>query len=217
MIAGLRGALARWDEPAATAWVDVAGVTYEVVVPAFAWEWVSGHGEGAEIRLHTYYHVSERNPQPLLVGFPRASDRDFFRVFIDVPDVGPVKAVRALTHPVSEIARWVESEDVHALQRLPGIGPRLAQTIVARLRGRLLEAALADGEPEAGERAGAGGPDGLRGDAVEALVALQYGRREAERLVDQALRASPAESDLEALLRSVLEQQAARGGGPGTR
>ena len=215
MIAGLRGLLARWDEPAATAWVDVAGVIYEVVVPAFAAEWVGGHSEGAEIRLHTYYHVSERNPQPLLVGFPRAADRDFFRIFIDVPDVGPVKAVRALTHPASEIARWVESEDLHALQRLPGIGPRLAQTIVARLRGRLLEAALAEGEPAAGDRAGGAGPDELRRDAVDALTALQYGRREAERLVDQALRADPAQADLEALLRAVLEQQVGRGGAAG--
>ncbi|MCY4639228.1 MAG: Holliday junction ATP-dependent DNA helicase RuvA [Chloroflexi bacterium] len=216
MIAGLRGALARWDEPAATAWVDVAGVIYEVVVPAFAWEWVAAHDEGAEIRFHTYYHVSERNPQPLLVGFPRVADRDFFRIFIEVPDVGPVKAVRALTHPVSEIARWVEAEDVHALQRLPGIGPRLAQTIVARLRGRLVEAALAPGEPSPSDRERAGGADGLRRDAVDALIALQYGRREAERLVDQVLRASPGLSDLEALLRSALEQQASRGGGAGS-
>ena len=216
MIAGLRGALARWDEPAATAWVDVSGVIYEVVVPVFASEWVAAHGEGAEIRFHTYYHVSERNPQPLLVGFPRAADRDFFRIFIDVPDVGPVKAVRALTRPVPEIARWVEAEDVHALQSLPGIGPRLAQTIVARLRGRLAEAALAAGDPSSAAGARAGGGDGRRRDAVDALVALQYGRREAERLVDEVLRDSPGLADLEALLRAALERQAARGGGAGS-
>ena len=216
MIAGLRGALARWDEPTATAWVDVSGVIYEVVVPAFAAEWVAGHAEGAEIHLHTYYHVSERNPQPLLVGFPRAADRNFFRIFIDVPDVGPVKAVRALTHPVPEIARWVESEDVHALQRLPGIGPRLAQTIVARLRGRLIEAALGPEEPYTSGRPRGAAANELREDAVDALIALQYGRREAERLVDQALRADPAATGLEALLRSVLERQATRGGGAGS-
>ncbi len=209
MIAALRGALERWDEPSATAWLEVAGVSYEVVVPAFAAEWVAGHALGDEIRLYTYYHVSERSPTPLLVGFPHAAERDFFRTFIEVPDVGPVKAVRALTFPVSEIARWVEAEDVRALQQLPGIGARLAQTIVARLHGRLREVALLHEEPAAGGAGGAA-PD-LRGDAVDALTALQYGRREAERLVEAALRADPALEGLEELLRAVLEQQAARG------
>lgn len=211
MIAGLRGSLMRWDEPAATAWIDVAGVTYEVVVPAFAAAWVAGHTVGDEIHLYTYYHVSERNPAPLLVGFPHAAERDFFRIFIEVPDVGPVKAVRALTHPVSEIARWVEAEDVRALRQLPGIGVRLAQTIVARLQGRLVETALLREEPSATDQAPTSADADLREDAVDALVALQYGRREAERLVEAALRADPAVAELEALLRTVLEQQASRG------
>ncbi len=211
MIAALRGSLERWEEPSATAWVEVAGVTYEVVVPAFAAEWVAAHAAGDEIRLYTYYHVSERNPTPLLVGFPHAAERDFFRTFIEVPDVGPVKAVRALTFPVSEIARWVEAEDVRALQQLPGIGARLAQTIVARLHGRLLEAALLREETLPDDGVDRTKPADLRGDAVDALIALQYGRREAEQLVEAALRADPAVEGLEALLRAVLEQQAARG------
>jgi Holliday junction DNA helicase RuvA len=125
--------------------------------------------------------------------------------------VGPVKAVRALTFPVSEIARWVEAEDVRALQQLPGIGARLAQTIVARLHGRLLEAALLREETsvEDGVDGASMLPD-LRGDAVDALTALQYGRREAERLVEAALRADPAVGGLEELLRAVLEQQSTR-------
>jgi Holliday junction DNA helicase RuvA len=210
MIAALRGTLERWNEGSSTVWLEVAGVTYEVVVPAFAAEWVAGHPVGDEIRLYTYYHVSERNPTPLLVGFPHVVERDFFRTFIEVPDVGPVKAVRALTFPVSEIARWVEAEDVRALQQLPGIGARLAQTIVARLHGKLRETALLHEEPSA-EAGAAGAEPDLRTDAVDALTALQYGRREAERLVEAALRADPTLEGLEELLRAVLGQQAARG------
>ncbi len=211
MIAALRGTLERWNEPSSIVWVMVEGVTYEVVVPAFAADWVAGHAVGDEIRLYTYYHVSERNPTPLLVGFPHATERDFFRTFIEVPDVGPVKAVRALTFPVSEIARWVEAEDVRALQQLPGIGARLAQTIVARLHGRLLEAALLREETSAEDGVdGASMLPDLRSDAVDALTALQYGRREAERLVEAALRADPTVGGLEELLRAVLEQQSTR-------
>ena len=206
MIAALRGQLVHWDEESSTLWLDVGGVTYELIVPAFGAEWVARHEPGADLHLYTYYHVAERNPKPLIVGFPRLAEREFFRKFIDVPDVGPTKAVRALTRPVSEIERWVETEDVAALQQLPGIGARLAQTIVARLHGRLLQEALLRDELEGLEQAPAALD--IRVDAVDALVALQYGRREAERLVSDALLSHPAVGSLEELLRLVLEQQA---------
>ena len=112
--------------------------------------------------------------------------------------------MRALTRPVSEIAGWIESEDQRSLRQLPGIGERLAQTIVAHLRGKLVQEALlrdaVDGEREPT-------PD-VRDDAVEALVTLQYSRREATTLVADALRADPPPRTLEDVLRSVLEQRA---------
>lgn len=206
MIAALRGELTRWEHESATLWLDVGGVTYEVIVPALSADWVAQHELGQELKLYIYYHVSDRNPRPLLIGFPRLAERDFFRKFIEVPDVGPTKAVRAMTRPVSEIARWVETEDLIALQQLPGIGKRLAQTMVARLRGRLLQEALLQDEPGDQERAHAGSD--VRADAVAALEALQYTRREAERVVAEVLIERPEVDSLEALLRLVLEQQA---------
>lgn len=215
MIAALRGTITRWDEATATAWLEVAGVTYEVRVPLYAATWVASAIDVAETTLYTYYHVSDRNPQPLIVGFRHLEERDFFRKFIEVPDVGPVKAVRALTYPVAEIARWIEAGDVKAIQQLPGIGTRLSQTIVAQLAGKVTaEAALAGDDIEA--FAAAGVASELRDDAVEALVALQYARREAERAVHDTLQLRPEADTLEALVRAVLEQaartqQAARG------
>ena len=206
MIAALRGTVTRWDEATATAWVEVQGVSYEVRIPAFAAEWIASVVGQADTQLFTYYHVSERNPQPLLVGFQHLPEREFFRKFIAVPDVGPVKAMRALTRPVSEIARWIEAEDVKAIQQLPGIGQRLSQTIVAQLAGRLtLEALLP--APSEGEAPPAAGAADLREDAIEALVALQYTRRDAERAVTEATRSRPAPDRLEDLLRVILEQQ----------
>lgn len=205
MIAALRGQFVQWDADSATLWLDVSGVTYELIVPAFAADWIAQHEVGEELHLFTYYHVSERNPKPVMIGFPHLAEREFFRKFIEVPDVGPTKAVRALTRPISEIARWVETEDVKALQQLPGIGTRLSQTIVAQLHGKLVQEALLRDEIDAG--AAAAMPD-LRVDAVDALVALQYGRREAEDVVNEVLLSQPEIEKLEELLRLVLEQQA---------
>ena len=44
-------------------------------------------------------------------------------------------------------------------------------------------------------------------DAIEALVALQYTRREAERAVMEAMRANTGLDSVEDLIRAVLEQQ----------
>ncbi|HJM76592.1 MAG TPA: Holliday junction branch migration protein RuvA [Dehalococcoidia bacterium] len=205
MIAALRGQFVQWDADNNTLWLDVSGVTYELIVPSFAADWVTQNQPGDELHIFTYYHVAERNPKPVIIGFPRLAERDFFRKFIEVPDVGPTKAVKALTWPVSEIARWVETEDVKALQQLPGIGARLSQTIVARLHGKLTQEALLRNEVDGVPAIDA--PD-LRGDAVDALIQLQYGRREAERVVDEVLIAQPAIESIEELLRVVLEQRA---------
>lgn len=211
MIAALTGTVTHWNAETATAWVAVQGVTYEVRIPAFAAEWVASVLGAEDTTVYTYYHVSERQPAPLLVGFQHLAEREFFRKFIEVPDVGPTKAVRALTRPVSEIARWIEAGDVKAIQQLPGIGQRLSQTIVAQLNGRLtLEALLRDGVPEAPPPVEDAAGD-VRADAVEALVGLQYSRRDAERAVEQAVEARPDLVALEDLLRAVLEQQARTG------
>jgi Holliday junction DNA helicase RuvA len=207
VIVSLSGTLARWDPDTSVAWIEVSGVGYEVLIPVFAHGWIDQHVSGDELQLYTYYHVSERQPAPLLIGFQHEQERQFFRKFIDVPDVGPVKAVRALTHPVSEIARWVEAEDDKALQQLPGIGQRLSQTIVANLHGKLTqEAMLGEVTPANAERAAA--VSALFDDAVDALMALQYSHREAEQLVTASLRSDERATSLENLLRSILEQQA---------
>ena len=207
MIAALSGPLVRWDAERSSLWILAGGITYEVHMPAFAADWVAGHQQGEDVQVFTYYHATERQPLPTLYGFPHLAEREFFRKFIEVPDVGPAKAVRALTRPVSEIAGWIEAEDQRSLRQLPGIGERLAQTIVAHLRGKVVQEALLRDAVE-GEREPV--PD-IRDDAIEALVTLQYSRREATNLVADALSEDPSPQTLEDVLRSVLEQRAPSG------
>jgi Holliday junction DNA helicase RuvA len=206
MIVSLRGTLDRWDGESSSAWIEVGGIGHDVLIPAFAHDWIAAQPIGEELKLFTYYHVSERQPAPLLIGFQHHQEREFFRKFINVPEVGPQKAVKALTHPVSDIARWIEAEDHVALRQLPGIGQRLSQTIVANLHGKLTQEALL-------RSAGAASPaqaatNALYQDAVDALESLQYSHREAEQLVTGTLREQPDIVGLEDLLRAVLEQQA---------
>ena len=204
MIAALRGELVRWDAERSTLWIDAGGVTYEVYMPAFAADWAASHAEGEEVRVFTYHHATERQPVPTLYGFTHLAEREFFRKFIEVPDMGPAKAVRALTYPISEIAGWIEAEDQRSLRQLPGIGERLSQTVIAHLHGKLVQEALLRDALDAD----ATGPTAdVRADAVDALVALQYPRREAQRVVAAALADGPELRTLEEVLRYVLERQ----------
>ena len=204
MIAALRGELVRWDPERSTLWLDAAGVTYEVYMPAFAADWAASHAEGEEVRVFTYHHATERQPVPTLYGFAHLAEREFFRKFIEVPDMGPAKAVRALTYPISEIAGWIEAEDQRSLRQLPGIGERLSQTVIAHLHGKLVQEALLR---DALDGDGTGPTADVRDDAVDALVALQYPRREAQRVVAAALADGPELRTLEEVLRYVLERR----------
>ncbi|MDE2695700.1 MAG: hypothetical protein OXH97_04190 [Chloroflexota bacterium] len=204
MIAALRGELVRWDPERSTLWIDAAGVTYEVYMPAFAADWAASHAEGEEVRVFTYHHATERQPVPTLYGFAHLAEREFFRKFIEVPDMGPAKAVRALTYPISEIAGWIEAEDQRSLRQLPGIGERLSQTVIAHLHGKLVQEALLR---DALDADGTGPTADVRDDAVDALVALQYPRREAQRVVAAALAEEPELVTLEDVLRYVLERR----------
>ena len=129
-----------------------------------------------------------------------------------VRGMGPTTARRALATSISTIARWIEDEDKAALRRLPGIGARQAEQIVAELKGKVLEEALLVDEHYPG-LAESPTPERERAlsDAIEALVALGYGRREAKAWVGEvAGTLSDPDSevpaaDTEAVLRAVFD------------
>ena len=159
-----------------------------------------------EIEIETFYFVTTNAPIPRLIGFQREVEREFFKKLITVPNVGPTTATRALAFSVSAIAGWIESGDTVALSRLPSIGKRTAETIVAQLRGKVTEEALlADEGFDKPEKPRPIGPSDVARDAIEALQGLGYSRVEAERLVQQVEADGAAES-VEAALRAVFRR-----------
>lgn len=117
-------------------------VGYEILLPAFVMETINPQKAGDEIALYVFYQQTERQPKPILIGFNLEAEKEFFQSFISVEDIGPLKAVKALSVPVSEVARAIENRDVHSLTRLKGIGTRTAQKIIATLEGKMGKFAL---------------------------------------------------------------------------
>ena len=71
MISYIKGTIRSFDRENSEVVVDVNGVGYEILLPMFVMRSLVDRGkqEGEEIALETYYHVTERQPRPVLVGF----------------------------------------------------------------------------------------------------------------------------------------------------
>jgi Holliday junction DNA helicase RuvA len=206
MISHLKGRLARKNEGVSTVEIDVGGVWYEVELPAFVWRALEDREVDGDIELETFYFVTQNQPIPRLIGFQRGIERSFFEKLITVPNVGPTTATRALAFSVSAIARWIEAGDTAALGKLPGIGRRSADTIVAQLRGKVTEEALlADEGFDRPETPRPPEPSAVGRDAVDALIGLGYNRTEAEKLVAQVEEEDKPET-IEEAIRAVFRR-----------
>jgi Holliday junction DNA helicase RuvA len=204
MIAFLRGrVLRRTDEMLV---VDCGGVGYEVHLPAFLRDVLRSAPQRPDetVELHISYHVSANQPRPLLVGFLREVEQEFFERFITVDGVGPTKAMKALAHPVERVADAVERKDIKFLQKLPGIGARTAEKIVAELHGKMGKYALLRTAESPAPAAEAGGSATFADEVIEVLTRqLGYRAVEAKRMVADALRRNGAAASAEALLQEV--------------
>jgi holliday junction DNA helicase RuvA len=205
VIAYLRGRVLRRMEE--TLVLECGGVGYEVHLPGFVRDALRGAAgsEGNAIELHISYHVSANQPRPILVGFLREVEQEFFESFITVDGVGPTKAIRAINQPIETIADAIERKDIAFLRRLPGIGERTAEKIVAALRGKMAKFALLRTEPP--ER-----PQDIevdfRDEVIEVLTG-QLGHRSAEarQMVERALQRNPGIDSAEELFQEVYRAE----------
>jgi len=185
MIVRIRGQLGEVDEASAT--LERDGVAHEVLVPAYAVAELAA-ARGQTVTLHTMEYLEGNaaaggNLIPRMLGFPRPEDRAFFETFITVKGVGVRKGLKALAAPVARVAADIERGDAAALARLPGIGKRMAEQIIAELRGKVGDHAYAAAAVPAATR---GAFTEHQRDAIEILVAWGDGRADAERWVARA-------------------------------
>lgn len=201
MIAYLEGTLlARSDDRIV---VLANQVGYEVLVPAVALKAMGTVDLGDRVKLHIYFHQTERQPKPVLIGFADAREKEFFQLFLTVEAIGPLKAVKALEMPVADIARAIEEKNVGALAKLNGIGRRTAQKIIATLEGKLDRFLVG---PSAATPADTGAADIV--DPVLEVLIEQLGHRpvEARQMIADALAHRPDIQSAEALFDEIYRR-----------
>ncbi len=132
MIASVRGVVAAVGDDALV--VQVGGVGFRVLVPRTLLERVMRPGQ--EITLHTHLHV--RVNELSLYGCETEEELALFRLLQTVSGIGPKVALSILSSlPPDRFQAAVAQEDVTALARVPGIGPKTARKLVFDLKDKV--------------------------------------------------------------------------------
>jgi len=130
-------------------------------------EGVSGHG----------------NQFMRLVGFKRRIEKEFFQLYTSVEGVGYKTALKSLVFPIQKIALAIERNDLATLKKLPHIGPRTAEKMVATLKGRMQKFAL---DSSALPLTAASETD-INSEVLQVLKQVGLGEAESAELISKAL------------------------------
>ncbi len=204
MITKITGKLLRVADDALT--LGVGSFEYEVLIPEFVRRRLQME-IGKDVSLHTIDYL-EGNPMqgrltPRLIGFLSEVEQEFFELICSVDGVGVRKALRAMVRPVREVAMAIEEQDAKSLAGLPGIGPAMAERMIAKLRRKMPKFALlvAREEPPAAEVS----QDAVR-EAYDILRGLGHSESDARRLVDKALEGKKKFKDVQELITAIYDK-----------
>ena len=180
--------------------VEAGGVGYRLLIPASSYDKLPDVGKPT--RLQTTFVV--REDAQTLYGFATDAEKTAFETMTAVSGVGPKLALGALSAMTpGELRDTVVAGDVAMLTRIPGVGKKLAELLVVKLRDKF---ASVDGLETGGVLGGDGALGEARADARAGLEALGLSRAEAERRLRKAIKAHPGTQSAEDLLRLALRE-----------
>ncbi len=179
--------------------VEVAGITYEILVPMSTLYQLPELGE--LVRLHT--HFSVREDAQTLYGFFDAETKKMFRSLVRVNGVGPKMALGILSGmSVEDFVQAVRNNDSEAMVRMPGIGKKTAERLMIEMRDKMIEWGSDD---NVGSDLSSQTKSSFTKDAEIAMINLGYKPQQAARAIAQALKVNPEINDSEELIRFSLK------------
>lgn len=204
MIGKLKGTIEEIDEDHVL--IDVHGVCYVAFCSARTLSRLGSPGEAAVVFIETYV----REDQLKLFGFESALEREWFRLLQSVQGVGAKVALAVLsTLTASELANAIALQDKAMVARAPGIGPKVAQRIVAELKNKAPAYSGESGDSIClKQELGEGLASAPVADAVSALANLGYSRDQAANAVAAAMKNAGEDADSAKLIRLGLKELA---------
>lgn len=204
MIGKLKGILETIGDD--TILIDCGGVCYEVHCSTRTLTGLPQVGEAVSIAIET--HVRETEIK--LFGFSDDLERDWFRLLQSVQGVG-AKVALAIQSTLSagDLASAIALQDKAMVSRAPGVGPKVAQRIVAELKDKApAYSGAAASEMGLAADIGDGVASSAVQDAVSALGNLGYSSQQAAGAVSAALKKSGEDADSATLIRLGLKELA---------
>ena len=179
--------------------IECAGVGYRVeTTPAT----LATLRRGEEAFLLTSLTV--REDAHILHGFSSDEDRGMFHLLQTVTGLGPRLAVACLSvFDAGEISAAISGEDAKTLQRIPGVGKRMAERLVLELKDKVAAYAPAEAVEDTPQLSPAAESVALQ--VTEALIGLGFTERVAQPVVEGVLAENPELGTGEAL-RAALSQ-----------
>ncbi len=174
--------------------IDVNGVGYRVLATPAT---LAALRAGQHASLAT--HLVVREDSMTLFGFESSHERDMFETLQSVAGVGPRLALALLSvHDPVSLAQVIAAGDQKALQRVPGVGAKVAARLLLELGGKLTL-------PEDAPASAAGPRPDARDQVVEALVSLGWPAKSAQGAVDAVAPDAIGAEAVPATLRAALQ------------
>ena len=129
MIACLKGVLVATSLDSAI--LDVHGVGYQVLMSSRSLSRLGMPGDTVQVLTH----LQLRDDALVLYGFLNPEEKDLFLRLTSVSSVGPKVALAVLsTFDPSDAIAAIVAQDHAAIQRVPGVGKKMASRIVLELK-----------------------------------------------------------------------------------
>lgn len=201
MIGKLKGIVDSIDDDSLL--LDVGGVGYHVFCSGRTLSALPAAGEA--VALITETHIREDHFH--LYGFPNTIERDWFRLLMTVQGVGAKMALAILNvFAPAELVHAIAAKDLKSLQRVSGVGGKLAERLATELKSKVGSMATGDVVlPMPGKGASALPPISPSEDALSALLNLGYSRAEAYKAVQSAVAQSGEQQDIGKLVSNSLK------------
>ncbi|BEG58133.1 Holliday junction DNA helicase RuvA [Helicobacter sp. NHP21005] len=129
MLVGLRGVVAHTSPTFVE--IEVQGVVYGVHVGVQT-------SQHLQVGTHTYLHTTliVKEDSHTLYGFLKRAEKELFERLLKVNGVGPKAALAILSvYDAPAFSMCIQNKDLKALQRVPGVGAKMAGKIMLDLAG----------------------------------------------------------------------------------
>ncbi len=171
MIAHVKGLVT--EKFAGSIIVDVAGIGYEVAVPAGDFDNLTLNDD---VMLYTYHHVREQAEE--LFGFSTLAAKKLFELLITVQGIGPKAALAILSLGTAEQVRnAIANSDVAFVTKASGVGKKSAERVIVDLADKV-------GLPTHYEKTVVHTELNMSDEALEALMALGYTLADASKALE---------------------------------